>query len=210
MREGEGRSALALRRPRSTHVVLLEEGLGVIVGIDVDLGESVVNGGLLLSSSNLGLEPGKDQLEAVALLDLIHELIDGNGTGDGGEESLDGGLVAVDVEKTSNDLGRARRVDTLDVDLDEVGEAVLVQVEDEVVDKVEAVANDDEGELVGELGLLEEVLDLLGVVKVALANDALDLADLTGPRGGLDVLEVNLRVLAEVDDRAEVVVESCR
>jgi hypothetical protein len=80
----------------------------------------------------------------------------------------------------------------LDVDLDEVGEAVLVEVENEVVDVVESVADDDEGELVRELGLLEEVLDLLGVVEVALPHDALHLADLTGPRRRLDVLEVHL------------------
>lgn len=77
------------------------------------------------------------------------------------------------------------------------------------MDVVEAVADDDEGELVGKLGLLEEVLDLLGVVEVALADDALDLPDLAGARRGLDVLEVHLGVLADVDDRAEVVVESC-
>ena len=45
-----------------------------------------------------------------------------------------------------------------------------------------------------------EVLDLLGVVEVAPAADTLDLTDLTGARSSLDVLEVNLGVLAEVDD----------
>jgi hypothetical protein len=76
------------------------------------------------------------------------------------------------------------------------------------VHKVKPVADDDERELVRELGLLEEVLDFLRVVEVALPADTLDLADLTGAGRGLDVLEVDLRVLAEVDDRAKVVVET--
>jgi hypothetical protein len=84
----------------------------------------------------------------------------------------------------------------------------LVEVEDEVMNEIEAVANDDEGELVGELGLLEEVLDLLRVVEVRFADDALDLADLTGASRRLDVLEVDLRVFRKVDDRAEVIVET--
>jgi hypothetical protein len=84
----------------------------------------------------------------------------------------------------------------------------LVEVEDEVMNEIEAVANDDEGELVGELGLLEEVLDLLRVVEVRFADDALDLADLTRASCRLDVLEVDLRVFRKVDDRAEVIVET--
>ena len=75
--------------------------------------------------------------------------------------------------------------------------------------EVEAVADDDERELVRELGFFEEVLDFLRVVEVALAADALNFADLAGASGGLDVLEVDLTVGAQVDDRAEVVVQAC-
>lgn len=46
--------------------------------------------------------------------------------------------------------------------------------------EVEAVAHDDERQLVGQLGLLQEVLHALGVVAVRLAADALHLLDLTG------------------------------
>jgi hypothetical protein len=55
---------------------------------------------------------------------------------------------------------------------------------------------------------LEEVLDLLRLVDVTLPADPLDLPELTGPGGGDDVLVVDLGVLGEVDDGAEVVVES--
>ena len=42
----------------------------------------------------------------------------------------------------------------LDVDLDVLLQSVAVQVEDQVVDKVESVADDDERQLVGQLGFL--------------------------------------------------------
>ncbi|KAI3480029.1 hypothetical protein L1887_57805 [Cichorium endivia] len=174
---------------RVVEVVFLEEGLGVVVAVDGDLGEGVVERLVLGAGLDLGLEEGEDELEAVALLDPSTSSSTGMGP-------------------AADDLRGARRVDALHVDLDEVDEHVLVEVEDEVVDKVEAVADDDERQLVRELCLLEEVLDLFGVVVVGLAADALDLADLTGAGGGLDVLEVHLGVGGEVDDGAEVVVEA--
>lgn len=50
----------------------------------------------------------------------------------------------------------------LDVDLDVLLQVVAVQVEDEVVDKVEAVADDDERQLVGEFGFLSTTHTLGG------------------------------------------------
>ena len=52
---------------------------------------------------------------------------------------------------------------------------------------------------------LEEVLDALGVVAVALTTDALHLFDLAGLTRGLDVLEVHLCVLAEVHNGSKEV-----
>lgn len=234
-------------RNKATNVVLLQERLGVLVRIDKDLGERVVERRVLLSSGDAGLDPGQDELQPVPLLDLVNELIDGEGARDGREQVLDGAFVAVDIEETTDNLGRSGRVDTLDVGLDGRREAVLVEEQDEVVDEIESVADDDERKLIGKLGLFEtckkrqglasvrrlftrrtatltpraqirawspltfeEVLDLLRVVNVALPADSLNLSDLTRPRSGDDVLVVNLRVLAEVDDRPEVVVESLK
>lgn len=53
------------------------------------------------------------------------------------------------------------------------------------MDKVKAIADDDERELIGELGLLEEVLDTLRIVAVALPANTLHLLDLTGLAGRL-------------------------
>jgi hypothetical protein len=74
--------------------------------------------------------------------------------------------------------------------------------------EVEPIADNDERKLVLELGLLEEILDLLRVVIVALSTDALHFSDLVGAGGGLNVLEVNLGILAKVYDGSKVVVET--
>lgn len=52
---------------------------------------------------------------------------------------------------------------------------------------------------------LEEVLDALRVVAVALSADPLHLFDLARLAGSLDVFEVDLGVLAEVHNRAQEV-----
>uniref|UniRef100_A0A1I8JFC5 NAD-specific glutamate dehydrogenase n=1 Tax=Macrostomum lignano TaxID=282301 RepID=A0A1I8JFC5_9PLAT len=57
-------------------------------------------------------------------------------------------------------------------------QTVAVQVEHQVVHKVEPVAHDDERQLVGQLGLLQKVLYPLGLVDAGLANDAFDLFEL--------------------------------
>ena len=74
--------------------------------------------------------------------------------------------------------------------------------------KVEPIADNDKRKLVLKFGLLEEVLDFLRVVVVALAANTFDLSDLVGAGGRLDVLEVDFGVLAKVDDRSEIIIET--
>jgi hypothetical protein len=74
--------------------------------------------------------------------------------------------------------------------------------------EIEPVADDDERKLVLKFGFLEEVLDFLRVVVVALSADTFDLSDLVRAGGRLDVLEVDLGVLAKVDNRSKIVVET--
>ena len=57
---------------------------------------------------------------------------------------------------------------------------------------------------------LEEVLDPLWVVAVALPADPLHLLDLARLAGGLDVLEVDVLVLTEVDHTTQEEVQACR
>ena len=96
----------------------------------------------------------------------------------------------------------------MDINFDELGQTVLVQIEDQVVHKVEPIAHDDERELVLKFCLFEEILDFLRVVVVALSANTLDLPDLVSAGGSLDVLEVDFGVLAKVDDGSKVVVET--
>lgn len=189
-------------------LILLQELLRVVVRVDVDLGESVVHGRIVGALVNAGLEPGQQELHAVALLDLFDELVDAELTAHRHDHLLDLILGAVDVEQAADDDGQTRRVDLLHVDLDVLGQTVSVQVEHEVVHEVEAIAHDYERQLIGQLRLLEEVLDAFRVEAVRLAANALDLFDLARLARRLDVLEVNVRLLAKVDDRAQEVEET--
>ena len=69
------------------------------------------------------------------------------------------------------------------IDLNVLLQIVSVQVQHKVVHVVEAVTHNDEGQLVGELSLLQEVLHSLGVVAVALPADPLYFFDLSGLTG---------------------------
>ena len=189
-------------------VVLLQERLGVVVAVNVNLGQGVVHGGILRAGLDPSLQPGEDQLEPIPLLDLVNQFVDGEVSGDRGQETLDRSFVAVNIQQPTNDLRGSDGVHPLDIDLDELGQAVLVQIENQVVHKIKAIADDDEGELVLEFGLLKEVLDFLRVVEVALSANALDLSDLVRASCRLDVFEVDFGVLTKVDDGTEVVVET--
>lgn len=98
----------------------------------------------------------------------------------------------------------------LHVDLDVLLQGIPVEIEHEVVDKIESIADDYERQLVGKFGLFQEVLHAFRVVAVALAAYALHLFDLARFAGRLDVLEVDLVVLAEVHYGAQEVEEACK
>ena len=90
--------------------LLLEEPLRVIVGVDVDLGQSVVRGRLLNSLVDAVLQPGQQQLEPVALLDLFNQLVGGELSAHHDDEGLDDVLRAVDVQQASDHHRQTRRV----------------------------------------------------------------------------------------------------
>ena len=127
----------------------------------------------------------------------------------GGQQSLDRCLVTIDVEKPAHNLRSPHRVDSLNIYLDKFSETILVKVEDEIMNKVEPIADNDEGKLVREFRLFKEVLDFLRVIQVTLSTNAFDFPNLTSASGGLDILEMDFRILAEVDDRLEVIVKAC-
>ena len=86
----------------------------------------------------------------------------------------------------------------LHINLDELREAILIEIEDKVMNEVKMIADNNKRELVGKLGLLEEVFNLLGVVVVAYSTDVLYFTDLAGAGGCLDILDVDLRIFTEI------------
>jgi hypothetical protein len=180
----------------------------IIITVDVNLSDSIENSRILAPSLHARFEPRKNQLQPIALLNLMHKLINGEVASNRGQEPFDSGFLAVDIKETTNNLWGANGVDALNIDLDKLRKSILVEIKNEVVHEVEAIANNDKWELIREFGLLEEILDFLGVVEVALPTDALHFTDLASPGSSLDVFEVNLGILAEVDNRTKIVIEA--
>ena len=191
------------------YVVFFKERLGVAIAVDVDLGHSIEYCGVLAATLDTSLKPRKNQLQPVPLLHFMNKLINWEVARNRSQQSLDRCLVTIDVEKPANNLRSSHRVDSLNIYLDKFGETVLVKVKNEIVNKVEPIADNDEGKLVREFRLFEEVLDFLRVIEVTLSANTLDFPNLTCASGGLDILEMNLRILAKIDNRPEVIVEAC-
>ncbi len=93
-----------------------------------------------MSTSNTHFDPRLDELEAVPFLCLLYQ------------------LIAVDIQKATNDLGHTSSIDMLNINLNELQKAILVQIQNEIVDEVKNISHNNERELVCKLCLLEEVL----------------------------------------------------
>mmetsp|Transcript_29299 Transcript_29299/g.55358 ORF Transcript_29299/g.55358 Transcript_29299/m.55358 type:complete len:1135 (-) Transcript_29299:64-3468(-) len=200
--------AVLSEHSRFVKLVVLKELSGVAVESDVDLSDGVVGGGLSVSGGDPGLKPRLEKTKAVPPLHLLDKLVDGTSLPNAVKESPHEVLVAVKFEKLSNNLGGLAGTDLLHVNLDVLEKVVRVQVSGHLVNEVVPVADVDERTGVGELGVHEEALDLGGVVDGRITADAFNLLELAELAGGLDVLEVRLRLLARVHDGTEVVVEA--
>ena len=138
----------------------------------------------------------------------MNEFVDGEVACHGSQESFDSCFVTIDIEQSTDNLGGPDRIDTLHINFDELREAVLIEIKNEIMDKVEAVADDDKGKLILKLCFLQEILDLLWIVMVAFPTDTLNFTNLAGPSGSLDILKVHFWIFAEVHNRPKVVVET--
>lgn len=136
----------------------------------------------------------------------MNKLINGEIPSDRSQQAFNGRFITIDVEKTTNDLRCPNRINPLHINLDELGEAILVKVKNEIMHEIKSIANNDEWMLVWEFCLLKEVLDLLRIVVVTFSTDSFDLVNLASASGGLNVLEMNLGIFAEIDNRSEVVI----
>lgn len=73
------------------------------------------------------------------------------------------------------------------------------------MNKVKSVTDNNQGQLIGQFGLLQEVLDTLWVIAVALTTNSLHFLDLSRFTGSLDVLEMYIWILTEVNNRSQEV-----
>lgn len=94
-------------------LVVGEEVLGVLIRVDLDLGERVVDGGDLVAFRNTGFEPVLENSELVALLELFDEGLIALRTElatDLLEDNLDLTFFAFLIDKSSENDGSRLRV----------------------------------------------------------------------------------------------------
>ena len=211
----EGQERVHLLAELTDHLAVVEgilqqELLRVLVVGDVDLTDGVVELGVLRALSQTSLQPGLDHAQAVARLAHVDQRGNGAHRHHGVQQRLDEVLGGVHVDQLADDHGRLGGSHLLHERLDVLGQVLLVQVLRHVLDEIEAVAQVDESERVGQVRVDQEGLHLLGVVGVALAAHALHLLVLTHLGGGLDVLELHVAVGGSVRDGAEEVEETLR
>jgi hypothetical protein len=60
-----------------TYVVLLQERLRVVVAVNENLGHGIEDSRVLAARLHTSLQPRENKLQAVALLDLMNKLING-------------------------------------------------------------------------------------------------------------------------------------
>ncbi len=96
----------------------------------------------------------------VSLFDLLYELVSGEWTTYREYKVLDDVISAVHVKEATNDGRKTRWVDLLYVDLDVLLQVVAIEIQHQVVDKVEPIADDDQWQLVSQLGFLSCMRDM--------------------------------------------------
>lgn len=109
------------RQEKVAYVVVLQERLGIVVAVNIDLRDSVENRSVLTSGLNPSLEPRQNQFQPVAFLDFMNELVNWEVSSDRCEQALNSSFIAVDVEQPTNHLRRANGINPLNVNLDELG-----------------------------------------------------------------------------------------
>ena len=190
--------------------VLQKELLCVLVVGDVDLTDGVVELGVLRTLSQTSLQPGLDHAQAVAGLAHVHKRSDGAHGHHGVQQGLNEVLRSVHIDQLADDHGGLGRSHLLHEGLNVLRQVLLVQVLRHVLDEVEAVAQVNERQRVGQVGVDQEGLHLLGVEGVTLAAHALHLLELVQLGGGLNVLELHVAVGGGVGDGAEEVEQTLR
>jgi hypothetical protein len=189
-------------------LIVDQEVLRVIVGVNDDLGEGIVKSGSLVSFLDTSIKPGFKGSEFISLLKFLNELLDRAIASDIVKNLLNVVLVTLEVDKGSQDLRSSVRVDLEEINFDEFVEVVLEEVFCQLIDETVDIAKVDEGSGIRKLNFLKEVLDLDGIVEFSLSDDSLDFSELVALSGSLDELEIEVGILRVGENIGEEEIDS--
>mmetsp|Transcript_6019 Transcript_6019/g.8839 ORF Transcript_6019/g.8839 Transcript_6019/m.8839 type:complete len:610 (+) Transcript_6019:2100-3929(+) len=209
--KGETRIQTLAVRTQNLRVIkhiVQQECLGILVQGNVNLTQSIVRSWLGRSGSNTGLEPLLQHAQTVASLGNFHHLVNGTGRSDCHQNTLNKILVTTQVKQFTDNLRRLARRNLGHVDFNVLQQRVLVEVLRQLIDKIVAIANVDKRTRIRQTGVLQVVLHLLWIVNGTITAYTFRLLELTKHARGLNVLEVHNRILTEINNCAEEVVQA--
>ena len=185
-------------------LIWLEELPRVLRGIDLDLGQSVMDLWDLVSLLHSLIEPVLQHAEFVSLLELLDGGLDGAQSSDVVQQLADVGFFGFEVNEGSQHLRGGLGVHFEDVDFDVFVEIVGEEVPGQLIHISVDIAQEDQRTRVWDSLLLEEVLDLLGIIAVLLlSDDSFEFLYLVAFSCCLNVLVINLLIVSGVDERSQ-------
>lgn len=181
-------------------LVVSQEILRVLIGVNLDLSKSVVDSRDLIAFRDTTFEPVFEHTKLVALFEFFNErfiALRVELATDLLEDDLNLTFFAFLVNESTKHNRSSERVDLIQEDLDVVQEIVLVKVSSEFFDELMDVTQENKSLRIRETQALEEVLDLNWVVASGfLLDDLFNDLELIALSGSFDVLEVDVLVFS--------------
>lgn len=196
---------------RIIELVVSQEVLWVLIGIDLDLGQGVMNCGDLDTLSHTVIQPALEHSKLVPLIELIDNLFHGALRSKCLKDLLDVWLVALEIDEGAEDdsAGLWVLADLEQIHFDVLAHVVFVQVPGQLFDLVVGIAQEDNGSGVAQLHLDQQILDFDGVIAIPLIlDDLLDDSELADLGASLNILVVDFGVSGVIEDAPQEVVDT--
>lgn len=166
-----------------------------VARIDVDLGQRIVESGLLDSFFVSCFEPVSQHSELATVFKLFDEFGNRADT-DAVEKLLDVNFVTVEIQECSEYFWSSIRIYFEKVDFNALQLLSSVQVSGQIFYVAVHIAKVDKGTGVCEFAFHEEVFNAFGVVECCFLNDAFNFFEVSESSTGFNVLEVDIGIVS--------------
>jgi hypothetical protein len=150
--------------------ILLSFGITLV---NVNLSKSIVKFGLLVSLFRASFKPLIEHAHLAPALKLLNKFLNGS-LADGNENLLDVSLLAIHIEKCSQNFGSSVRVDSEKVNFNTFQLLSVEKVTSKLLSVIMFVAQVNQSAGILEFAVHQEITGLNGIVVISFLNDAFD------------------------------------